>query len=268
MGGSGAEYFGDIEMTDEYVYFIGQTSSTDGDVQSETIGENRNLWVVKTDWELNIIWERQYGCLGTQAFEVAKVTEEGGLILLMDFFGEGGGDVSEYYGNTDIWVCEIDANGDILWEKTLGNATENQASDVIQLKNGNIVVLGETYGPGGMIECAGYGSKDIWIAELDSQTHDIIWQNCYGGSDIDAANSILEKGDEYLIIGITASNDGNISFNHGGLYDAWVFETNAEGELIWENVLVEPKKIASRIFSLLRSLVILFLAIPIQKMVM
>ncbi len=234
FGGSGAEYFGDIEVTDEYVYFIGQTSSTDGDVQSETIGENRNLWVVKTDWELNIIWERQYGCLGTQAFEVAKVTEEGGLILLMDFFGQGGGDVSEYYGNTDIWVCEIDANGDILWEKTLGNATENLASDVIQLKNGNIVVLGETYGPGGMIECAGYGNRDIWIAELDSQNHDIIWQNCYGGSLGDGSATIIEDESGFFIVGGTQSSDGNIeSYNHGG-GDAWAFDIDFGGQLLWE----------------------------------
>jgi len=234
FGGGGHDYFGDIEVTDEYIYFVGQTNSTDGDVQSDPIGGYMNLWVVKTDFNLNIIWERQYGCLGTQDFEVAKLTPEGGLILFMDFFNQGGGDVSEYYGATDIWVCEIDANGEILWEKTLGNSSSNLASNVIQTEEGNIVVLGVTYAPGGMIECEGYGDRDIWAVELDNQTQEIIWQNCYGGSNIEEGRIIIEDGDGYLIGGVTRSNDGDVSFNHGE-GDAWLIETDYNGQVLWEH---------------------------------
>jgi hypothetical protein len=234
FGGSDTEYFKDIEVTDDYIYFIGQTGSDDGDVQSETIGENRNLWVVKTDFDLNIIWERQYGCLGTQRIETAKLTPEGGLILLMDFFNQGGGDVSEYYGATDIWVCEIDANGEILWEKTLGNSLPNLASNILLNKAGNLMVLGVTYGSGGMIECAAHGAEDIWIVELDGETQEIIWQNCYGGSLGDGSATIIEESTGYFIVGGTRSSDGDIqSLNHGE-GDAWVIEINYSGNLIWE----------------------------------
>jgi len=237
FGGSGGDIIEDIEITEDFIYLIGWTNSSDGDVQSEPIGGNFNLWVVKTDFDLNIIWERQYGCMGTQDFEVAKITPEGGLILLMDFFNAAGGDVSEYYGATDIWVCEIDANGEILWEKTLGNAYTNNASDVIQTLEGNIVVLGYTYGSGGMIECISHGEEDIWIVELDNETQEIIWQNCYGGSLGDGAQVIIEESNGYFIAGGTRSIDGDIqSYNHGD-GDCWALQIDSGGQLIWERCL-------------------------------
>ncbi|MFK5947490.1 MAG: hypothetical protein QM500_01815, partial [Methylococcales bacterium] len=167
--GDSIDVFQDIEIYDNYIYFIGYTQSTDGDVQSEPIGGYVDLWVVKTDFDLNIIWERRYGSLGVQELHTAKVTDEGGLVLLMDFFAMGGGDVSEYYGNTDIWVCEIDADGEILWEKTLGNAWGTYAGSVMQTQDGKTIVLGEMDIGGGMV-CQGHndnGTRDIWIVALD-----------------------------------------------------------------------------------------------------
>lgn len=234
FGGSGEDWFVDIEIFNECIYFIGQTESTDGDVQSEPIGETANLWVVKTDFDLNIIWEKQYGCYGTLQFESAKVTHEGGLLLLSDFFGTNGGDVSEYFGNTDIWVCEIDASGEILWEKTLGNEYMNYASNLIVNSIDNIVVIGETTNSGGMIECNCQGGRDIWVTELDGDTQEIIWQNCYGGSLGDGSISIFEDESCYFIVGGTQSSDGDIeSYNHGG-GDAWVLQIDHSGQLLWE----------------------------------
>jgi len=234
FGGGAEDVFQDIEVYDDYIYFIGYTQSTDGDVQSEPIGGYVDLWVVKTDFDLNIIWERRYGCLGTQQFESAKVTEEGGLVLLMDFFGSGGGDVSQYYGDTDIWVCKIDANGDILWEKTLGNTEGNYASNVLLTEDNKTIIIGETNYSGGMVECNCHGMRDIWVIELDNNTQEILWQGCYGGSENDAAVSILKDNSDYLIVGGTRSSDGDIlSFNHGE-GDAWVFQIDSGGQLVWE----------------------------------
>ncbi len=235
FGGGEADHFRDIVIYDESIYFVGQTLSTDGDVQSDPIGGYYNIWVVKTDFDLNIIWERQYGCLGTQSLKTAKVTPEGGLVFLMEFFNAGGGNVTNYYGMLDIWVCEIDANSEILWEKTLGNADANSASNLYLQEDGSCIVLGETISSGGMIDCNCHGDRDIWIAALDANTHDISWQGCYGGSNMDAISNIIQYKNGFLLAGVTQSSDGDISYNHGGLYDAWLLEIDSTGELIWEH---------------------------------
>ena len=238
FGGSAEDVFQDIEVFENYIYFIGYTQSTDGDVQSEPVGGYVDLWVVKTDFELNIIWEKRYGSLGVQELHTAKITEEGGLVLLMDFFVSGGGDVSEYYGNTDIWVCEIDADGDILWEKTLGNAWGTYAGSVLQTQDGKTIVLGEMDVWGDMVECQGHnnnGTRDIWIVGLD-ETGEILWQNCYGGSDWEVGFDIIEDNGGYTFIGLTKSHNGDVSYNHGDeeQSDLWLVHIDDTGNLLWE----------------------------------
>jgi len=243
FGGNGGDIFRDIEVFENYIYFIGWTSSTDGDVQSKPIGGYNDLWVVKTDFDLNIIWEKRYGSQGVQDFHAANITEDGGLVLIMDFFSSGGGNVSEYYGNTDIWVCKIDSDGEIVWEKTLGNAYGTFAGNVLPLANGKTIVLGEMDIWGGMVECQGHnnnGTRDIWIVALDD-TGEILWQNCYGGSSWEIGGDIIEDGEGYTFIGYTLSNDGDVSFNHTTpdkeKSDLWLVHIDSIGNLIWEMTL-------------------------------
>ena len=233
FGGSDGDLFLDIETHEDYVYFVGQTMSTDGDVQSDPVGGYYNIWIVKTDLDLNILWEKQYGCVGTQSLDAAKVTPSGGLIFVMDFGGAAGGDVSEYYGESDIWVCEINPNGDIIWEKTLGNESYQNSENIFLKDDGTCIVLGATNSIGGMIEGDFHGGSDIWLVALDPITHDIIWQGCYGGSNMDIVQNIIPYGTGYYVLSMTKSVDGNISNNHSDRLDAWLFEISSNGEIIW-----------------------------------
>jgi hypothetical protein len=235
FGGSAFDQFFDIKVLDESIYFVGLTQSTDGDVQSEPIGGLFNIWVVKTDIDLNIIWERQYGSMGTNRPVTAKITSEGGLLILVEFFNAGGGDVSNYYGGSDIWIYEIDSNGELIWEKTFGNEGNESAENLIVKDNGNIVVLGTITTVGGMIQCDYHGGvTDIWIFELDRETKEILWQNSYGGSKSDIALYVLEENSGYFIVGGTESSDGDINSNFYGEIDAWAFQIDFNGSLVWE----------------------------------
>jgi len=49
----------------------------------------------------------------------------------------------------------------------------------------------------------------------------IEWQNCFGGSKDDHATDIIKLEDGFLIAGSTTSNDGDISYLHGG-QDWWL----------------------------------------------
>jgi len=73
----------------------------------------------------------------------------------------------------------------------------------------------------------------LFVEILFGQNMQINWQQCFGGSATDEAADIIEIPGGYLIIGHTNSNNGNISFNHGG-YDAWIIRTDSNGNMIWE----------------------------------
>ena len=88
FGGSENDKFFDIEVFESFIYFFGYTTSVDGDAQSPQVGGLVDLWVVKTDFDLNILWEKKYGNLGPIQPKSAKVTPSGGLVFAADFFDQ------------------------------------------------------------------------------------------------------------------------------------------------------------------------------------
>jgi len=65
----------------------------------------------------------------------------------------------------------------------------------------------------------------------------IQWQKCLGGSNGEQASSIIQTTDGgYIVAGFTASVDGDVLGNHGGL-DAWVVKLDKIGNLQWQKCL-------------------------------
>lgn len=73
----------------------------------------------------------------------------------------------------------------------------------------------------------------IACVNVFSQNLQIEWQQCFGGSEDDAASDIALSNSAYFIAGSTLSNDGDISFLHGG-QDWWLIKSDVKGNIIWE----------------------------------
>ncbi|HPD38543.1 MAG TPA: hypothetical protein PK411_09405 [Mesotoga infera] len=60
-----------------------------------------------------------------------------------------------------------------------------------------------------------------------------IWQQCFGGTEGDTGYAAIQtmRGD-YLVVGKTYSNNGDVSHNNGGS-DAWIIRVDNSGKLIW-----------------------------------
>jgi hypothetical protein len=65
------------------------------------------------------------------------------------------------------------------------------------------------------------------------QNWDIIWQQCFGGSNMDGAYDLIAFDDGYIVAGGTGSSDGDISFLYG-LGDGWLIRIDSTGNLLWE----------------------------------
>jgi len=242
-GGSDTDNPRKILKTNSTGYFIfGSTASTDGDVQSGNNGFN-DMWVLKINDLGDIIWENTYGCTGYDDLRDMILTPDGGFVMI-DRIGIGGGDVTDFYGSGDVWMCKCDSLGNIEWEKTLGNeGLDNCVSMIINNEN-NIMMIGATQKQGGLVEC--YPDEawgDVWLVELDLQGN-IISQHCYGGSDYELGYSLQELENGYAFIASTYSNDGDVSGLHGptggppgGWGDIWVVKLNEQFEIIWQKCI-------------------------------
>jgi len=61
----------------------------------------------------------------------------------------------------------------------------------------------------------------------------IVWQQCYGGSDMDTGKDVIVLNNGHiLVLSTTYSNSGDIGFNQGKS-DFWLFETDAFGNFLW-----------------------------------
>jgi hypothetical protein len=68
---------------------------------------------------------------------------------------------------------------------------------------------------------------------VSGQNLDIMWQQCYGGSEEELVYDATVINDKLYIVGATKSQDGDVSFNHGTA-DAWLIVTDTLGNIIWE----------------------------------
>ena len=74
----------------------------------------------------------------------------------------------------------------------------------------------------------------ISFTSLQAQEFEVVFQQCYGGSDADVPFAIQQQPNGgFVVFAATSSNNGDVSFHHG-FTDYWLFETNASGQIVWE----------------------------------
>lgn len=178
-----------------------------------------------------IEWQKTLGGSGYDASYSICEAIEGGYIIAGDTWSNDG-DVTEYAGTGDIWVAKIDFTGEIEWEKTYGGSGWEQAYQIEQTLDSGFILVGfSTSIDGDLSENNGF--DDVWIVKINSAGI-IQWQKTYGGTSSDRATSVIVLDDGgYTIAGLSSSNDGDVSGNHGEA-DYWILNINSSGDLIWQ----------------------------------
>jgi hypothetical protein len=94
---------------------------------------------------------------------------------------------------TDIFLVKYDANGNVIWAKSAGGASNDVATSVTTDISGNIYITGSfnslTISFGNTTLTNTNGFSDIFIAKYDSSGN-VIWAKSAGGSAADIANCI------------------------------------------------------------------------------
>ncbi len=230
---------GDIEwqkclggIYDDFAYSIQQTNDGGFIVagfkesnESDMSGNHGAIdaLVVKLNSSGDIEWQK---CLGGTDYDSAHSIQQisdGGFIVA-GRTRSNNGDVSGNHGACDAWVVKLNSSGDIEWQKCLGGTDNDYANSIQQSSDGGFIVAGETKSNDGDVS-GNHGVYDYWVVKLNS-SGDIEWQKCLGGTDYDYAYSIHQTSDGgFIVAGNTASNDGDVSGNHGAS-DAWVVKLN------------------------------------------
>jgi VWFA-related protein len=238
LGGRDRDEAYSITQSSDGSYVVaGFTESNDGDVSGKH-GGWYDFWVVKLrSSDGSIIWQRTLG--GSGYDEATSITQSSdGSYLVAGRTYSNDGDVSGNHGGRDFWVVKLrPSDGSIIWQKTLGGSSTDEATSITQSSDGSYVVAGWTGSNDGDVS-GNHGGYDFWVVKLRPSDGSIIWQKTLGGSDVDRAYSITQSSDgSYVVAGYTRSNNGDVSGNHGRA-DYWVVKLRpSDGSIIWQKTL-------------------------------
>lgn len=136
-GGSGMDQFnnGGIELDDGYLV-VGTSSSDDDDLEGAGyhLGYNvahqktTDVWLVRMDFDGNIIWSRCYGGSGTDIPIRVFQNEDGGFTVFAQSASLNGDvqsaahwGISQGHELNNYWVFRTDSDGNLLWERAIGS---------------------------------------------------------------------------------------------------------------------------------------------------
>lgn len=163
FGGSGIEESYSIALTEDNNYIIaGQTYSTDKDV-TEQYG-NADFWVIKIDDDGQLLWDKNYGGTDFDSARSITPTHDGGFVMAGNTKSTTI-DVSENFGENDIWAVKINASGKLQWEMAFGGSGIDFGHDAIETTDRNIIIVGETESNDHHI-MENKGKKDMIIVKL------------------------------------------------------------------------------------------------------
>jgi len=197
---------------------------------------------VKIDSNANIQWQKSLGGSANELARSIQQTTDGGYIFV-GYSDSNDGDVVGNQGIIDYWIVKLDNTGSIQWQKSLGGSNFDYGWSIRQAIDGGYIVAGYSNSNNGSVT-SNHGSNDCWILKLNNLGN-LQWQKSFGGSGFDYGWSIGQTIDGgYIILGNSSSNDGDLTFNHGG-WDFWIVKLTGSSVGIEENttqnlVLVYP----------------------------
>lgn len=134
-------------------------------------------------------------------------------------------------------IDECITSPSLVWQKCLGGTATDFSQAIQPTADGGYISASMTSSNNGNVTGFHGGTFDWWIVKTDA-TGNIQWQKAIGGTGNEQNYNIQQTTDGgYIISGITNSNDGNVSGNHGGSYDAWVVKLDGAGNIVWQKCL-------------------------------
>jgi Beta-propeller repeat len=220
-GTSDVDFAQDVATdTDGNVYVVGTTL---GALGRRNKGGS-DAWVIKFDSDGRRLWSRQPGTTDEdEALGVATDTD-GNVYVVGSTFGALGG---PFKGVQDAWVIKFDGNGRRLWGRQPGTSNGDSATGVATDTDGNVYVVGTTFGALGG---SNKGITDAWVIKFDGDGHQL-WSQQPGTSDGDGAFGVATDTDGNVYV--VGESDGALGGPSKGEVDAWVIKFDGNGRQLW-----------------------------------
>ena len=200
-----------IQTSDNGYIIVGSSDSNDVDISNNKGAYD--FWIIKISETGSLIWEKSFGGSNTDEARAIVDTGEGNFLIVGDTRSNDL-DVSKNLGAADVWILKINSFGELLWEKSFGGSSFDSARSIRKTPENHFIISGNSRSSGGDVS-VNYGQNDVWVFSINING-ELLWQNTYGGSDVDLAFDAIQIDNKVIItVGESSSNDGDILENKG-----------------------------------------------------
>ena len=182
---------------------------------TEGSGSDADFWLVRTDDEGNVEWDRTYGSGANfdRAYCQPHELPNGDFII--------GGYDSYNSSKASASLLRIDADGTVDWHKHYGGSNSDIAWDVELLSDGGFLLSGHTYSYGA-------GGEDGYFVRTDEEGNKL-WDTYYGTAGNDRIWDAIEVDGRFLAVGN--------QYEDASDRDPWLIVLNESGaqieSLVW-----------------------------------
>ena len=257
MSGTGNDYSSSIALDaagDVYTtgWFSGTVDFDPGtSVYNLTVaGGIFDVFVCKYSSSGAFVWAKRMGGASVDYGRSIAVDSIGNVFITGDFGGTADFDPgSGLYnlvssGNSDIFICKLDASGNFLWAKSMGALQGDQGYSIALDAVGNIYTTGcysdtVDFNPGtGVFDLMSPGVSSAFVSKLDA-TGNFVWAKSITGTSYSIGQGLTQSNGNIYITGYF---DGTEDFDPGiGVYnlstagsaDIFVAHLDTLGNFVW-----------------------------------
>ncbi|MFA5781675.1 MAG: gliding motility-associated C-terminal domain-containing protein [Bacteroidales bacterium] len=184
-GTTGVEEAYSVQQTTDGGYII------TGKTQPGGILSPADVFLIKTNSTGDTLWTKTYGAGGEIGFSVQQTTDGGYIVAGFTIsFGAGG---------EDVYLVRTDANGDTLWTRAYGGASEDFGMSVKQSASGGFIITGQT-------SSFGAGGIDVYVISTDADGYSGGCNETGTSTIVGNPSFIIGSGGSILSSGATVNN--------------------------------------------------------------
>jgi hypothetical protein len=129
-------------------------------------------------------------------------------------------------GGRDIYLLQVDEDGDELWSHTFGGPGRERANAIVQAAEGGYVLAGQT-------DSLGAGGADLYLVKTDDQG-DEVWSQTYGGEQDEEGFDLQETPDGGFLVLAQATQGEAVYVDQKP--DILLLRTDRSGQELWSQV--------------------------------
>lgn len=202
-----------------------------------------DIFVVKYDTAGNVVWAKGIGGVGEENSYGVVVNTIGNVFITGYFRGASvsfGNTTLTNQGGNDIYIAMLDASGNHVWAKGIGNVADEEGHGITSDANGNTFITG--YFRSSSITIGSFvlnnaGGDDYFIAKYDLSGTEV-WAKSGGGSNNESSHDIASdvSGNVFVTGGYRSSSmtiGGYTLVNNGTQTDVFTVKYDVGGAVLW-----------------------------------